>query len=37
MVEVLGWKVEGLSPDEAAEFFFNLPNPSTCTMALAFT
>jgi hypothetical protein len=28
------WKVTGSSPNEVIDFFFNLPIPSSCTMAL---
>jgi hypothetical protein len=38
MVEALYYKLEGhSSPDEVNEFFFNLPNPSSRTVALGFT
>jgi hypothetical protein len=33
---VTSWKVAGESPDEV-HFFFNLPNPSSRTMALGST
>jgi hypothetical protein len=31
------WKVAGSNPDKATEFFVNLPNPSSRTMALGST
>jgi hypothetical protein len=34
---VVSWKLADSIPGEVIDFLFNLPNPSSCTMALGLT